>query len=144
MNEMNKDDQLLAEVRKISAYAEMQKKVTKWSLIIVSILVPIIIVVGFVTDRAFKKKIETITTTAIEPKDWYDVDRLTRRGDITQAIHVAEAMIQKMPRYTSGHEKLGPLYLIDGDIPKSLKHFKEAFRLFPSEQNRKNLEAVMK
>jgi hypothetical protein len=41
---MNDDESILAELRKIGAWADTQRKITRWSLLAVAVAVPAVIV----------------------------------------------------------------------------------------------------
>lgn len=142
MNES--DDKILKELKKISSWAEHQKKISKWSLIILAICIPIIIGVAIFTDYYFKNIIDDFKTETTDKFSWYDVSCRTRSGEIDEAISIAEELINITPNYPKGHTKLGFLYLTSGNLIKTKKHFKEAYRLFPSTENKENLNAILK
>ena len=139
---MNDNDPILAELRKISAYVDLQRKVTKWSLICVAILFPAMIIFAVVMEHKLKTNLDDIAT---EPKpDWYDVDRNVRLGNYAEAIHLGEELILRTPQYPDAHQSFADAYLAAGKIEKAREHYAEAFRLFPSEANEKRLMAIDK
>jgi len=138
MEEMNDNESILAELRKISAWADMQRKMTKWSLIFVAIFFPAMIVFSVLMEHRVTKKIEDTT----EEPDWYNVDQNVRRGDFDTAMRIGEELILKTPQYPDAHRRLAGVYLAAGKIEKAKEHYAEAFRLFPSEENGKLLAAI--
>ena len=48
MENMNDNESILAELRRIGAWADMQRKITKWSFMVMAVLIPAIIVFGIV------------------------------------------------------------------------------------------------
>src|SRR2546426_12144 len=48
MGNMNDNESILAELRRIGAWADMQRKITKWSFIVMAVLIPAMIVFGIV------------------------------------------------------------------------------------------------
>ena len=139
---MNNDEQILTELRKIAAWADMQRKMTKWSLIFVGVFVPVLIAIAVLMERRVDATLE-VDTSGVTP-DWYDVDQNVRRGDFDKAIQVGEKLIQKTPQYPEAHRRLAGAYLAAGNVEEAKKHFEEAFRLFPSEENEKLVMAIGK
>ena len=139
---MNNDEPILAELRKISAWADRQRKMTKWSLIIVAVFIPALIVFAVVMERREKALLEGVASE--KTLDWYDVDQSVRRGDFDKAIGIGEELMQKTPQYPEAHRRLAGAYLAAGKIEEARKHYAEAFRLFPSEENGKLVLAIEK
>ena len=137
---MNDNEPILTELRKISAWADMQRKATKWSLIALGIFLPAMMLVGVVMEHRFTKQIED--TTSSQKPDWYDVDQNVRHGDFERAIRIGEELILKTPQYPDAHRRLAGAYLAAGKTEKAREHYAEAFRLFPSEENEKLLIAI--
>jgi tetratricopeptide (TPR) repeat protein len=136
------NDEILAELRKISAWADLQRKLTKWSLIFLAVFVPVAIGVFILLDQHLKTSVEG--TVAPQHSDWYDVDRNVRLGDFEKAISMGEELILKTPQHPEAHERLARAYLAAGNLEKAREHYAEAFRLFPSEENEKLLSAIEK
>ena len=91
-----------------------------------------------------KKNINDFKTQTIGNKSWYDVCSKQRSGEIKEAISIANELIELTPNYPEGHTRLGHLYIISGDLPKSKEHFEKAYNLFPSNENKENLDAIIK
>ncbi len=136
------NDEILAELRKISAWADLQRKIGKWSLIVLASFVPAVIGIVVLMDRQLTAKLES--NPSPHQSDWYDVDRNVRQGEFEKAIAIGEDLIQKTPQYPEAHERLARAYLSAGNLEKARDHFAEAFRLFPSEENEKLLNAIDK
>ena len=142
---MNEDEPILAELRKIAAWAETQRKVTKWSLIAVAVLLPAMIVIGIVLENRLDKGMEDIRSPEkTQSSTWTDVDWNIRRGNVDEALRIGEELIRKMPQYPDGHQRLASAYLAAGKIEQAKEHYAEAFRLFPSEENEKLVKAIEK
>jgi len=142
---MNNDEAILAELRKVSAWADMQRKITKWSLIFITVFIPALIIFGVVIENYLKDEVADIRSSdKVEKPTWTDVDWRTRRGEVDEAIKIGEELIQKTPQYPEGHHRLATAYLAAGKIQKARDHYAEAFRLFPSEENEKLLVAIDK
>ena len=137
---MNTDEPILNELRKISEWADMQRKMTKWSLIFVAVFIPALIIFGVVMEQRVSAKIESVGSE--EAPDWYDVDQSVRRGDFDKAIQIGEKLIVKTPLYPEAHRRLAGAYLAAGNLERARQHYAEAFRLFPSEENEKSLAAI--
>jgi tetratricopeptide (TPR) repeat protein len=137
---MNNDDPILTELRKISAWADMQRKATKWALIAVAVFIPALVIFALLMDRRVNTKLENVATEGAP--DWYDVDQNVRRGDFDKALQIGEKLIVKTPLYPEAHRRLAGAYLAAGNVEKARKHYAEAFRLLPSEENEKLLAAI--
>jgi tetratricopeptide (TPR) repeat protein len=139
---MNDNEQILAELRKISAWADTQRKVTKWSLIFV--VVSILGMIVFAAVMAHMEKTSREATATAEKPDWYDVDRNIRVGDFDRAIRIGEELIQKTPQYSRAHCQLAAAYLAAGKITEARAHYAEAARLLPCEEYEKLVVAMDK
>ncbi len=139
---MNDNETVIAELRKISAWADMQRKVTKWSLIFVAVAVPIMIALGVVLEQLLTTKIDNLVP--VQQSSWSDVDEKVRIGDFETAIRMGEELIAKTPQYPEAHRRLAGAYLAAGKVEPARKHYAELFRLFPSEEYQKLLIAVEK
>jgi tetratricopeptide (TPR) repeat protein len=139
---MNDTESILAELRKISAWADVQRKMTKWALICVAVFIPVMIVIGIVVEHNVKSSFDEMMPQPT--KDWYNVDGNIRTGEFDKAIQIGEELIVKTPQWPEAHRRLAGAYLAAGKIEGAKKHYAEAFRLFPSEENEKLLMAIQK
>ena len=137
---MNDNEPILAELRKISAWADMQRKMTKWSLIFIALFIPALIIFGVIMQHHLKTTVDDVNSE--EKQNWYDVDRNVRGGDFDKAIRIGEELILKTPQYPEAHRRLAGAYLAAGKVEKAREHYADAFRLFPSEENEKLLMAI--
>jgi tetratricopeptide (TPR) repeat protein len=134
---MNDNELILAELRKISAWGDFQRKMTKWSLIFVGFMIIAGIAAGVLTDHEIKQNL-----TPTNKPDWYQVDQNVRTGNFDEAIRIGEELMQKTPLYPDAHHRLAGAYLAAGKIQKAREQYAEAFRLLPSEENEKLLAAI--
>jgi tetratricopeptide (TPR) repeat protein len=142
---MNDDELILAELRKIGAWADMQRRITKWSFIVLAVLVPGMIIFGVIMEHRFKTSLEDIASPQkIEKPSWNDVDWNVRRANLDEAIRIGEELIKKMPVYAEGHYRLAAAYLAAGKTEQAREHYAQAFHLFPSEENGKSVVAIEK
>jgi tetratricopeptide (TPR) repeat protein len=140
---MNDNEEILAELRKISAWTDMQRKITKRSLITIAVVIPAMIIFAIVADIQLNKSQEDVLPPGKPAKpNWGDVDWNVRYGDIDEAIRIGEELIQKTPQYPEGHNRLAAAYLAAGKIEQAREHYAHAFRLFPSEENERLLLAI--
>jgi tetratricopeptide (TPR) repeat protein len=140
---MNSDEAILQELRKLSAYADMQRKITKWSFIFIGIFISALIIFGIVMESRLNKSEEDIAPSQKkESSTWTDVDWRIRRGEPAEAIRIGEALIQDAPLYPDGHRLLASAYLAAGKVEQAREHYTQAFQLFPSDENGKLLAAI--
>src|SRR5436189_1017923 len=136
------NEAILVELRRISAWADVQRKITRWSLIVLAVFIPALIVFGVLLEKRVSTNVEDFPP---RPKpDWYDVERNVRSGDLDKAIGMGEELIQKTPEYPEAHKRLAEANLAADKLDKAREHYAEAFRLLPSEENEKLLMALDK
>ena len=140
---MNNDETILAELRKIGAWADMQRKITKWSFIVIAVFIPVMIIFGVVMEKRLNKSMEEVSShEKPEKPTWSDVDWNIRRANLDEAVRIGEELIQKTAQYPEGHQRLAAAYLAAGKIEKAREHYAQAFHLFPSEENERLLVAI--
>lgn len=135
---MNDNELILAELRKISAWADFQRRSGKWSLVVLVVFFSGMYAIG---PRAVEFWLDR--TTKREDR-WYDVESNVELGDFDNAIRIGEESVQKTPLHPEAHQRLAGAYLAAGRLPEARKHYAEAYRLFPSEQNEKKVIAIDK
>jgi tetratricopeptide (TPR) repeat protein len=142
---MNDNESILAELRRIGAWADMQRKITKWSFIVMAIILPAMIVFGIVIVKREAASLEdTSSPQKPETPAWSDVDWKMRHAELDEAIRIGEELIEKSPQYLEGHQRLASAYLAAGKIEWARQHYEQAFHLFPSEENERLLIAIDK
>lgn len=142
MLQVNDNEEILAELRKLSAWADLQRKITKWSFIVLAVFIPAVIGFGILMEQRVKANLEG--TVSPQKPDWYDVEHNVRLGDFDKAIAIGEELILKTAQNPEAHHRLAGAYLASGNIEKAREHYAEAFRLLPSEENEKLLIAIDK
>jgi len=142
---MDDNEQILAELRKISGWADMQRKITRWTFVVIAVAVPLIAVVGFVLCTRVDRSLAYLQATPrAEEVTWSEFDRSMRRSDMEEAVRIGEILIQKAPQYSEGHHRLALAYLAAGKMEKAKEHFDRAYQLFPSEENGSILNAIQR
>ena len=140
--DMNDDEPILVELRKISGWIDAQRKIAKWSIIGAGVLVFLMIVGAVLLERQVTANLEGIVS---EPSlDWYVVEHDARAGEFEKAIQNGEELIAMTPESHNAHRRLGGVYLAAGEIEEARGHYSEAFRLFPSKENEELLIAIGK
>jgi tetratricopeptide (TPR) repeat protein len=66
------------------------------------------------------------------------------RQDFPAALSMAQSLVARQPNYDYGHTYLGYIYLAMNDITNAETQYLQADKLFPGEENEKNLAAVRK
>jgi tetratricopeptide (TPR) repeat protein len=143
VRQFNDNEAVLVELRRISAWADVQRKITRGSLIFAAVFIPALIVFGILLERQVSST-NVESTTPPEKPGWYDMDRNVRSGEFDKAIAIGEELLLKTPQYPEAHKRLAGAYLAAGNLEKAREHYAEAFRLFPSEENEKLLLALDK
>jgi tetratricopeptide (TPR) repeat protein len=140
---MSDNDAILAELRKLTAWADTQRRLTKWSLIGAGVVLALALAfLGIMEHRMNPLLDESSLTRKPEPSTWSDIDWNIRRANLDEAIKIGEDLIQKTPQYPEGHHRLGMAYLAAGKLAQAKDHFEQAFHLLPSEENQKMLQAL--
>jgi hypothetical protein len=137
---MNDTEAILAELRKISAWAEMQRKLARRTLVGLAILVPVMIILFAFLGLNI---IPSVSDSTSHLKfDWYDVDQKARAGDLAKAVGMGEQLALKEPQSPEVHRRLADVYLAAGKLQEAREQYAEARRLFPTEQNSALLMAI--
>lgn len=66
------------------------------------------------------------------------------RQDFPAALSMAQSLAARQPNYYYGHSYLGYVYLAMGDVTNAETQYLQADKLFPNEENEKNLAAIRK
>jgi len=132
--------ELLATLKKISEWADLQKKVTKWSLLS---LIPLGIIL-IATSLYFDRTIKEISSDESKPAEWYDVTLAERKGDLGKALSIADELLARTPLDFEGHYRKGELLLELGRRDAALESFKKAKEIFPIPKHNDAVEALDK
>lgn len=79
-----------------------------------------------------------------EPISWSQLDKTMEQLDYQRALGLARELVAKSPNYYYGYVYLGQIFLAMGDIDKAEVEYARAYELFPSEENRKPLDAIQR
>jgi len=134
---MNDTEHILAELKNQTALAESARRTNKWSLVFLAIFLfalPVIVYLFGLGQRGRGAPEQAL--------NWYDVKHSAMRLDFDKAIQIGEKLILKTPLDPEAHRRLARAYLAAGDVKNARQHYAEAFRLFPSEENEKLVEAI--
>lgn len=120
--------EMLASLKNIEAWSNLQRKLAKWSLI--SLLPFLLLVFGapFFITRHFEKTMANISESG---RDWYDVTSAVRKGELENALSLADSLLQRNPHDFDGHYKRGEILLMVDKRPEALESFKRAAQIFP-------------
>ena len=111
---MNDNEAILVELRKISAWAELQRKMSRWALNFCCDLFSVIDPFQLCDDHEIKT-----TIAQVDAASWYDADRNVRSGDYAKALQIGEDLIKKTAQDPDAHRRLANAYLAAGKIDKS-------------------------
>jgi len=130
--------QILEELRKQTA---MFSKTNKTSTIALSIFVVIMVLSMVLTP--FMHRLASRATTCPQPADsWGEARSLSNNGELDKAQAMAQRLIKKYPNYWYGHALIGSFHQELGDFKEAERAYAKAYDLFPSEDNKKVLEAI--
>jgi len=139
MHPINND---IAEIRKavsrIAEHDEFQSRISKWSFILFILIILCGIVISLQMDARFKD----IQAPKVESKDWYDVSAATRKGDLKNALRIADELLLRTPLDFDGHYKKGEILLMMGDKIQAKESFATAARIFPMAKYKAAVDAA--
>ena len=136
---MNNDITEIREaVGRIAKHDEFQTKISKWTFIAFIAIILCGVGISIYWDARFKD----IGEPKNEPKDWYDVSSATRKGDLKNALHIADELLLRTPLDFDGHYKKGEILLMMGDKDQATESFKTAARIFPMPKYKAAVDAV--
>ena len=134
-----REDRLLADVRKISEWADGQKKIQKWVLLFLPIF---ILFGGFLSYREHKKRMETVQMP--EQDSCRAIENAMDEFKYDKAAGMAQRLSIKYPNDTCGFYYLGRVSLVTGHLKEAEKNYLRTYELFPSENSEKTLQALRK
>lgn len=127
-------------IKAIVSWIDYQKRVTKWSLI----AVVFIIILGAGASIYFESKLKNIVNHDQDPKDWYDVSTLSRKGELERALQVADHLLNQTPRDFEGHYRKGEILLMMNEQEKAKESFETAYTIFPIPKYKSAVDALSK
>jgi tetratricopeptide (TPR) repeat protein len=127
------NQEILDELRK-------QTKLWKNTTIITPVIFFIIIGLIFVSGRYFLKKDQPARPQA--KPSWTQARDAFDNCNYEDALHVAKILTEKSPKYWYGYSFLGGMYTAMGDFKNAEINFAKAYELFPTKENKENLDAV--
>ena len=138
MRPMNDDIAELKEaVGKIVAHQEYQRKIANWSFATFMLVILIGCGISIYWDARFKD-----IQAPKDESDWYDVSAATRKGDLKNALHIADGLLLRTPLDFDGHYKKGEILLMMGDKEQAKKSFQTAARIFPLPKYKAAVDAI--
>ena len=123
----DRSDEILIEIQKITDHYAFQKKITKWSLVVLLIW----IIVCFVAVLVIKFKMDDFSGDGKEPYDMYDVTAANRDGDFERALKISNELLIARPLDPDLHYQRGKLLILMGNREDALKSFQKAAEIFP-------------
>jgi cytochrome c-type biogenesis protein CcmH/NrfG len=130
--------QILEELRKQTA---LFSKTNKTSIIALSVFLVVIVLLMVLTP--FIQRISSRPNTCLQPADsWREARSLSDGGDLGKAEEMTQRLIKKYPNYWHGYALLGSFHQQLGEFKEAEKAYSRAYDLFPSEDNKKVLDAI--
>ena len=136
---MNNDIVELKEaVRKIVAHQEYQSKISRWSFATLMVL----ILIGGGLSTYWDARFKEIQAPKDVSKDWYDVSAATKKGNLKDALNIADELLNQTPLDFDGHYKKGEILLMMGDRELAKESFQTAARIFPLPKYKVAVDAI--
>ena len=130
--------QILNELRNQTA---MFKKANKTNIIVICIF--LVVMALFTGLTPFIPQISRRPSTASPRADsWQEVRSLWDQGESGKADEMLTRLIKKYPNYWYGYALLGSFHQELGKFKEAEDAYAKAYDLFPSEENRKILDAI--
>jgi predicted negative regulator of RcsB-dependent stress response len=135
------DDQIgkeiLEELRKQTQYV----KKTNTNNLYTSIIVLIIIGGIFFAGQYFSKKHSAELNKERSPS-WSEVRDSLDKCDYAKALDSAKFLTERSPKHWYGYSYLGSIYTALGDTKNAELNYLKAYELFPTKDNKENLDAI--
>ena len=127
------DQQILDELRKQTKYV---KKTNIVILIVVVILISLITVLTPYLQKKFH-------STSQQPQiSWGQVGSAFDTCDYEEALRVAKLLTEKSTKHWYGYSYLGSIYNAMGDLKNAEANYAIAYELFPTKENKEQLDAI--
>ena len=130
--------QILDELRNQTA---MFRKVSRLNIVFMCIFVAVVAISMALTPLIHR--ISRSSSTSLQRNDsWHQVRSLCDQGESVKANEMLGRLIKKDPDYWYGYALLGSIYQELGKSKEAEEAYAKAYGLFPSEDNKKILEAI--
>jgi tetratricopeptide (TPR) repeat protein len=130
--------QILDELRNQTA---MFRKVNKTNIIALCIFLLVIAII--MTSTPFIQRISRSSGTSLQrANSWHEVRSLWDQGESGKADEMLSRLIKKYPNYWYGYALLGSFHQELGKFNETEAAYATAYDLFPTEENRKTLDAI--
>jgi cytochrome c-type biogenesis protein CcmH/NrfG len=134
MDELDTNSQILQELRKLNWYSRS-------SFVFVIVLLFVFIAISTITIWKGPFRSPSPQKTIVS---WDDVRCIRNSQQFAEALSSAKGIMQKTPNDWYGHSFLGYIHLEMGSLNNAQNEFAIAFKLWPTEDNEKNLKAIRK
>ena len=112
---------------KIASWCDLQRKITKWSLLgLIPVFAFFIGAMFFLNNRIkedFKEKDQAV--------GWWDTRRAVESGDLPRALSIADKLLNVNPRDFEGHYRKGEILLMMNQPEAAAESFQKAAEIFP-------------
>jgi len=130
--------QILDELRNQTA---MFRKANKINIIVICIFLAVIAISMALTP--FIHRISRSSSTSPHRADsWQEARSLLDQGESRKADEMLQRLIKKYPNYWYGYALLGSFHQEHGKFKEAEVNYAKAYDLFPTEENRKTLDAI--
>lgn len=130
--------QILEELRHQTV---MFKKATRSSMIAIAFFLVLVVITMVLTP--FIQRISRGPSTRTTRADsWHEVRSLWDQGESDEADKMLDRLIKKYPNYWYGYAILGSFHQGLGKFKEAEDAYAKAYDLFPSEENKKTLDAI--
>ncbi len=102
----------------------------------------VLILIGGGLSTYWDARFKEIQAPKDVSKDWYDVSAATRKGNLKNALNIADELLIKTPLDFDGHYKKGEILLMMGDNEKAKESFQTAARIFPLPKYKAAVDAI--
>ena len=119
---------------------QRQTQLVKTSSIITPIIFLNFIVVAILFTPYIASKYRD--TPRQTPPSWGDVNSFFDSCNYQEALRIAQKLTKKSPEYWYGYSYIGSIYNALGDHKNAETNFAKAYELFPTKENKENLEAI--
>jgi tetratricopeptide (TPR) repeat protein len=135
------DDQIGKEILEELRKQTQHVKKTNTNNFYISIIVLIIIGGIFFAGQYFSKK-HSAQLNKECPLSWSEVRDSLDKCDYAKALSSATFLTERSPKHWLGYSYLGSIYTAMGDIKNAELNYLKAYELFPTKDNKDNLDAI--